>query len=378
MCERGTKSFLRGALVRIAQRGDETLDKTAIFTKVLELCSPTLVLDLDDLTTQPSASGDSLTNAAQLSEVDDGKDAPCRIFALLVTTIIDLRLHGYLDGLFDLSRHALDHAITRPVVPTEAAFCLQTIIESMAAHGIEGSPECTRFAETMLGKFVLAGIPPCPSKEARWAYKRLGCHCADCQRLDEFLLSRTEQHGWFQMGEPRRRHLQERLSKDSRLRCGLDRTRSDGYGAYTLVVTKMVKAYDADLTFYRTAKAKAEQRVLPLRGDYLRRMLGTDTYDKYVMMGCIQAKEDKVIAADADAIQQREQKARADEAAEAEERARRTAAGAMGARGPLHATRPVNKQPVPWKGRSVGVKRSLDTESDGPSGRTKKTAITLD
>jgi hypothetical protein len=204
-------------------------------------------------------------------------------FVSLIDKSLRLGLLDSLSPTLEESRISLENST--PVSGREAAVTrlLQSTAIKLQEHGISPTPTLKAFFETFLRNGVLTKKPTYPTRRhLGWGYRPHGCGgstCKDCAALDAFLRSETERIGRFQMGKERRNHLHHRLP------AALFDTKTEiRVSPHTLVVTKAREEFESDLLSYKSEVQALETRVSPLKGEYMKKLLGDSAYRKLILL----------------------------------------------------------------------------------------------
>lgn len=125
--------------------------------------------------------------------------------------------------------------------------------------------------QSVINSYITRYVGMEPAPPPNWTRPQAGCGCADCVRLDEFLVSPTEPVGRFPMAEKRRKHLHNQLeSQRGDYTQDTERTRSP----YTLVVTKTNKSYNDALHKWQARREEARSDIRAIGDKNLRALLG--------------------------------------------------------------------------------------------------------
>lgn len=163
---------------------------------------------------------------------------------------------------------------------------LQALANILQEHEVPPFSFVRELFEALIGVYVLAGAPEYPKRLPGWAYKPKGCgkaNCEDCKGLNRFLGAADEIEGRFSMNEKRRKHLEYSLPmRPDFLRCTTDKRKMP----YTLVITKVGegKEFEEDLKSYQRSLDITRESTLPLRHDYVKRLLGESRYRELVLL----------------------------------------------------------------------------------------------
>ena len=140
--------------------------------------------------------------------------------------------------------------------------------------------QCQGLYRNTIHHYITRYVQPCPQKPLDWARETVGDGCKDCLELDSFLKSPRVQVGRFQMHVNRRRHLEQKLGSYGSGKSWTyttDKARSP----HTLVVTKNLKAYNAELGAWQERAQHAQSRISAIGRD---NMFGQG-YTKDIMEG---------------------------------------------------------------------------------------------
>lgn len=143
------------------------------------------------------------------------------------------------------------------------------------------SGRVNRFVQSVISSYIKGYVQMEPARHLDWTRDRKGCGCADCDRLDQFLVDPQREIGEFSMAEKRRNHLSRRL-------CGY-LEKSDEYdlstiragSPYTLAVRKSERGWRRIHAEWVTRCQKASRQIEGLGQHRLKKFLGVDAGQKY-------------------------------------------------------------------------------------------------
>lgn len=125
--------------------------------------------------------------------------------------------------------------------------------------------------QSVINSYIKRYVGMEPAPPPNWTRLPAGCGCADCARLDQFLVSPTEPVGRFPMAEKRRKHLHYQLeSQGGDYTQDTERTRSP----YTLVVTRTNKSYNEALYKWQSRREEARSDIMAIGDENLGALLG--------------------------------------------------------------------------------------------------------
>jgi hypothetical protein len=255
------------------------IDAKVVFRHILENCASQLAMQTADF--KFGSYGLRLFSQDPHSYADG--------FVSLVDKSIRLGLTDSLTPALEESRSILECATSLNGRETAIAHFLHCTAIKLQENGVSPTPTLKAFFETFLRNGVLKTKPTYPTRQSGWTHKPRGCGasaCRDCAALDAFLLSETERIGRFQMGKQRRYHLSDKLPG------ALFNTTTDTKVApHTLVVTKIRKEFDSELLSYNSEVQVLEARISPLKGEYMKNLLGCSAYDELILLDDIKVQD---------------------------------------------------------------------------------------
>ncbi|RSL85460.1 hypothetical protein CEP51_003308 [Fusarium floridanum] len=152
-------------------------------------------------------------------------------------------------------------------------------LAEMFGRGVaEPVPEFGELVEVLIRDFISTNLTPIPVKPDGWTYDARGCSsCHECQQLDTFLASPTNQSWDCIAPKKRRKHIKEILSSDTTLRL---QTTPRG----VLIVTKTGGEYQPKVEKWQAAYRELKNLVNSFRNGAMRGCLGDEKYRELVLL----------------------------------------------------------------------------------------------
>lgn len=146
-------------------------------------------------------------------------------------------------------------------------------------------------------RYILPDQPRNPPQRPRdWSHKPRFCYrhnpsrdrihgtCYECGLMQDFIRASDQKQGRFTYTKKIRSHL-ESVLPSQHYRCATDTTRGQG-GCQTLVVTKISKdsEFNEDMRKFAADMRQYEQRLMSFQRPFVRRIVGSETYNRLIMM----------------------------------------------------------------------------------------------
>ncbi|RYP23543.1 hypothetical protein DL765_001057 [Monosporascus sp. GIB2] len=288
LSDRGTKPLLYALVERLANANrDGALEHAVTITKdLVESAQSKLTLQTADFFVPK---WDRNRNFTGRQSTD---------FARCIEHCLQLGLGEQAERLLDASSQDpslnAGRPSSHPVDVGAVEELLRALASSLPRYGVPPLCSVGDLFATLLRTYVYADAPTPPRRLPGWAHRPRGCGCEDCRDLDRFLGAADEKVGRFSVNKEKRQHIEYRLPRyhdKSRevFSCSLDQKRKP----YTLVVTKVRQGreFEEDAREYRERLERFEQRVRPLRLEYVEQSMGEARYRELVMLENLQDSE---------------------------------------------------------------------------------------
>ncbi|RYP35809.1 hypothetical protein DL767_003664 [Monosporascus sp. MG133] len=263
LSDRGTKQLLYALVERLANASrDGKLERAVAITEdLVESAQPKLALETADFFIPKWDRNRNFTGRQSTS------------FAQCIEHCLQLGLGAQAERLLDASSQDPSLSAGRPSKhPVDVGAVeelLRALASSLPRYGVRPLGCVGDLFATLLCTYVYADAPTPPRRLPGWAHRPRGCGCEDCRDLDRFLGAADERVGRFSVNKEKRQHIEYRLPRyygdKSReiFSCSLDQKRKP----YTL---------------------RFEQRVRPLRLEYVEQSMGEARYRELVMLENLQ------------------------------------------------------------------------------------------
>ncbi|RYP79365.1 hypothetical protein DL769_002989 [Monosporascus sp. CRB-8-3] len=288
LSDRGTKHLLYALVERLADASREgRLEHAVAITKdLVESAQSKLALETADFFVPRRDRDRNFTGRQSAS------------FARCIEHCLQLGLGAQAERLLDASSRdpslRAGRPSSHPVDVGAVEELLRALASSLPRYGMRPLGRVGDLFATLLRTYVYADAPTPPRRLPGWAHRPRGCGCEDCRDLDRFLGAADEKVGRFSVNKEKRQHIEYRLPRfhdKSReiFSCSLDQKRKP----YTLVVTKVRQGreFEEDAREYRERLERFEQRVRPLRLEYVEQSMGEARYRELVMLENLQDSE---------------------------------------------------------------------------------------
>lgn len=119
-----------------------------------------------------------------------------------------------------------------------------------------------------------------------WSMPAQGCtnsSCSSCKDLRDFLLAEDQTDTRFQ-GQSKASHIKEYTCCYKTLKFTEESSVSDGNDGKVLVLKKVKTIFQKDVDAFEAEIRALEQLVLCLKGQFLEKLLGNDSYRKLILL----------------------------------------------------------------------------------------------
>ncbi|KPM41799.1 hypothetical protein AK830_g4682 [Neonectria ditissima] len=274
---RGTSSLLCRVLSTVFRSKDFASDETkAIFKLIAKDCKLTLALRTTNL---KSGYPHSLVLSSFVSLIDQG---------------LELGLADSVRNLLDKSRLRFQAGKFPDGAGPSVATLLSDLVRTLQKQSnLKATMVATlkAFFETALRKGLRNTAPVYPVEQLKgWAVPAQGCgdsSCSDCKDLGDFLLAEDRESIRFPLAttQTRHKHLEGFLYRKGVLDWETvweGPMFSDTPRWFTVMKKKTM--FQRDLDLFEPPMKALEDRMKPLKGDYLKKLLGEDGYRELVLL----------------------------------------------------------------------------------------------